>query len=590
MLKFISAVFFSDSGDEEVVQALSSRRLMVSCLALLGVIYFGFLWTYPLIDRDEGFHVGTAAEMLSKGDWIVPTINDEHFFHKPVLIYWITMPSLMVFGHNEFAARLPSAICMFLLILLFRMFLRRITRDDAFSNACTLSMGLCPMYVIVARTALTDGPLLLFLTTGLLAFFMALEEDGRGDFKWYMLFWLCLGLGFLAKGPVAPAVMAPAAGLYALFRRKVLQAALRSWVPLGLLIFVAVNFWYILMVYRIGNPYIEGFFVNQIFRRGTKVLVSRGGGPLYYLVVFLVAGVPFSAIFMATFWQPLRLWRERREADPMGRLAFFAAISAVMTYLVFSAAATKLPHYVMPAFPWLCVLAVHYVRRLSLGEPAGRVVPGIVKFLSCALPATATLVVILFPIAVPYALDFALKIMKPDSGEYALPMETPLESYFVFPLAVVTLIMAIHPLRMFRKGRPYKALGSMIACMLMLLPLGLIYGSMGVNAVALQGKIMFEDVGKHASPGAEIATYGLWKQSMSFYTRRKLERYRYKDPKDLESLGEALRKPVPVYVLTRTRVLERLGSCGYFVPIRQYDGYFLGGNASAKKEFESSGR
>ncbi|MBN1864431.1 MAG: glycosyltransferase family 39 protein, partial [Victivallales bacterium] len=278
-IELVKAIFSKDAGDAEVLKILGSGRFFLQCMALLGVLYFAFLWTYPLIDRDEGFHVGTAAEMLRKGDWIVPTINDETFFHKPVMIYWLTMPSLMIFGHNEFAARLPSALCMFLLVVIFQRLLKKITGDEVFSNTSTLVMAFTPIYVIVARTALTDGPLLLFVTVGLLSFFIAMEERRGPDVKWYLLFWLCLALGFLTKGPVAPAVMGPTVAVYCIFQKKMLHVLRRGMIPLGILIFFAVNFWYLIMIHRLGQEYIEGFFVNQIFKRGTKVLVSRGGGP-----------------------------------------------------------------------------------------------------------------------------------------------------------------------------------------------------------------------------------------------------------------------------------------------------------------------
>ncbi|MBN1864562.1 MAG: hypothetical protein JW808_06640, partial [Victivallales bacterium] len=310
-------------------------------------------------------------------------------------------------------------------------------------------------------------------------------------------------------------------------------------------------------------------------------------GPLYYIGVFILGGIPFSAVFLPSFWMPLKAKRELRDSDPVARLCFFASIAAIFTYLVFSSAATKLPHYVMPAFPWLSILTVCFFHRLHRGDTPKKWVMATVRVLMQALPLAATLVVLLFPLGVPPALKFALKIMRPDSGEYALPMSTPLATYFVFPVALITLYLAIHPPRILKAGMPYKALGSLLAGIVALSFAGIVYGSIGVNAVALEGKRMFVDVGRSASPEAELATYGLWKQSMSFYTQRSLIRFRYKYDADLESLEKSLKKPVPVYVMTRTRVLDKLDACESFVPIRQYDGYFLGGNLAAKTEFEA---
>ena len=63
-----------------------------------------------LWDRDEPRNAGCAREMLQRWDWVVPTFNAELRVHKPVLLYWGIMGSYLVFGVNEFAARLPSAL------------------------------------------------------------------------------------------------------------------------------------------------------------------------------------------------------------------------------------------------------------------------------------------------------------------------------------------------------------------------------------------------------------------------------------------------------------------------------------------------
>lgn len=588
MIEFFKTIFSKKSSDNEIIKILGSRRFFLQSLFLLAILYFAFLWTYPLIDRDEGFHAGAAAEMLRKGNWIVPTINDENFFHKPIMIYWLTIPSLKIFGHNEFAARFPSALCMFLLVIFFRKLLIKITTNEVFANISTLIMAFSPIYVIVARTALVDGILLLFVTVALLSFFIATEQNTSSDRKWYLLFWLCLGLAFLTKGPVAPAVILPTVVAYCVLQKKTLHVIRRSMIPTGILIFLALNFWYLIMIYRLGDAYLESFFVKQIFKRGTKVLVSRGGGPFYYIVVIILGGIPFSSIFIPSFWMPLKTKCEIRNSDPLLRLCLFSSLSVLITYLVFSSAATKLPHYILPAFPWLSIITVYFFHCLKYYEAPHKWVITTAHFLTVLLPLFATFAILLFPIFVSEVFNIALSNMRPDSGEYALPMTVPRSVYFIFPLGLITFYLALHPLKILKSGKPYKALSSMLTGAMILSFVGLIYGSIGINAIALEGKRMFVELGKRASSDAMLTTYGLWKQSMSFYTQRKLIRYRYKSDADIKSLEEILKQPVPVYVMTRTRILQKLSTIDSFVPIKQYDGYFLGGNKAAKAEFKEA--
>ena len=587
MQQFIKDLFSKTSQDEDVIKHISKKQFFTHCLAFIAILYFCFLWTYPLIDRDEGCHVGAAAEMLRNNEWVVPTLNGEHFLHKPVMLYWLTMPCLMVLGNNEMAARIPPAVSMFLLLICFFKLLMRITKNREFSVTSTLIMAFTPIFFIVARTALTDGPLLLFITGALLSFFIAMEEEKGPDRKWYMLFWLCFGLSFLTKGPVGPAVILPTLFFYCLFQKKIWHVIKRSNIPVGIIIFLLVNFWFFLIINELGKDYIDGFFGNQIMRRGTKVLVSRGGGPFYYILIFLLGGLPFSALFLPTFWTTFKMKYPERNEDSIKRLAYFAAIAATTTYVVFSCAATKLPHYVMPAFPWFSICTAYVIYKLNKGESFGKWVTHIVSALMVFLPALATLTVLVFPGAVAVILKYALKFMKPDSGEYALPMSIPIESYFVFPLALITLFLAIYPYRYFKQKTPYKAIYAMILGMILLCSVGILVGSIGVNILALPGKKMFVDVKNATGEKSKVVTYGLWKPSMTYYTERTITRYRFKYPDHYFNLEDEMRLKQPVYIMTRTRIKDKLEKLPGYVNIKQYGGYFLGGNKAAKKEFDA---
>jgi len=77
--------------------------------ATAAVVFFTNLGGPSLWDRDEPRNAGCAAEMWERGDWIVPTFNDELRAHKPALLYWLMMTAYAVGGVNEFSARFWSA-------------------------------------------------------------------------------------------------------------------------------------------------------------------------------------------------------------------------------------------------------------------------------------------------------------------------------------------------------------------------------------------------------------------------------------------------------------------------------------------------
>jgi 4-amino-4-deoxy-L-arabinose transferase-like glycosyltransferase len=52
-----------------------------------------------------------ARQMTLTGDWITPYFNGETRFDKPPLIYWLMAVAYRTLGVNEWAVRLPSALC-----------------------------------------------------------------------------------------------------------------------------------------------------------------------------------------------------------------------------------------------------------------------------------------------------------------------------------------------------------------------------------------------------------------------------------------------------------------------------------------------
>ncbi len=66
-----------------------------------------FLGNHSLIAHDELIYANRANLIIQSGDWFTP-FSEPH--HKFAGSYWLTALSLMSFGQNEFAARLPSYI------------------------------------------------------------------------------------------------------------------------------------------------------------------------------------------------------------------------------------------------------------------------------------------------------------------------------------------------------------------------------------------------------------------------------------------------------------------------------------------------
>jgi len=158
---------------------------------------------------------------------------------------------------------------------------------------------------------------------------------------WFLTAWVGLGIGFLAKRPVVPAIVIPVAILYAFMERRMLTALAHCCLVEGVLAFAVIAApWYLFAYQRLGHEFIRGFFGAQIVARGTKVLLGHGGGFLFYLPVLLLGACPFAAAALPGLWTAFvgnRL--EQRRRSVRRRLTLLAALAVVVTFALFTAAA-----------------------------------------------------------------------------------------------------------------------------------------------------------------------------------------------------------------------------------------------------------
>ncbi|PYJ52913.1 MAG: phospholipid carrier-dependent glycosyltransferase, partial [Verrucomicrobia bacterium] len=88
-------------------------------LLFFGCVLFHVIgtWSLPLIDRDEPRFAEASREMIERRDYVVPYFNNQLRLDKPPLTYWTQVASFKIFGENDFAARLPSAVAAALVAL-----------------------------------------------------------------------------------------------------------------------------------------------------------------------------------------------------------------------------------------------------------------------------------------------------------------------------------------------------------------------------------------------------------------------------------------------------------------------------------------
>ena len=161
--------------------AEQSRR--VRALTLLSglwlILFFASLFSPPVLDDADGTHANAARQMLLSGDWVTLRVNNVRYLEKAPLPYWMVAGSFRLFGFNAFAAHLPQALAVLLLMLLGFRWAR-----EAFGERVALYTGLSVLtsvgVFLFTRVFIPDVWLSLFLAAGLYCFLKSLDDD-RGQ-------------------------------------------------------------------------------------------------------------------------------------------------------------------------------------------------------------------------------------------------------------------------------------------------------------------------------------------------------------------------------------------------------------------------
>lgn len=324
-------------------------------LIVAAILFLPGTGALPLMDRDEPRFARATVEMMERGTWTIPWFNDEYRFDKPPLTYWWMRLHYLLLGVNEFAARLHSVAASGLVALAIFAFGARLGGGRA-----GLAAGfawLTTLQVLVhGRLCVADMPMVLFVTLAsralveLLGIAGAEADDGRPvGKKWFWVLWISLGLGFLAKGPVAWLVPGVALALwrFAFWRREVRWSRLRL-MP-GLAVATAIiAVWGVPALIETRGAFWNVGIGEHVVKRGTDVLNGRSFVPGYYFATAFASLFPWIG-FLPVVWRRLRAGMS---ASTSFLLAWLAA-----PYLIFFFYATQLPHYVMPGFPAFLLLA-----------------------------------------------------------------------------------------------------------------------------------------------------------------------------------------------------------------------------------------
>jgi 4-amino-4-deoxy-L-arabinose transferase-like glycosyltransferase len=486
-----------------------TNRTRTDVLLMAGFCAFLFFYglgQFGLIGADEPRYAQVAREMLERRDFITPVLGGQAWLEKPPLYYWQAMLAYSVLGVSDLAARVPAAIDATLLVVAVYLFFRRFRRGVEVDAA--LITASCAGMIGYAHAASMDMALAAAFSTGMLAWWAWRESSHR---IYLALFYVCMALGMLAKGPVAPLLAAAVIVFYALVAREFRVVMRTLWLP-GILLFCAIALpWYVAVQMR--NPqFFREFILQHNLARFSSDLYHHRQPFWYYLPVTALALVPWTVFVIVAFVDSVRVWWAERKsvsAEPDLELQFsvFACCWLVVPVAFFSISQSKLPGYILPALPAGAALLAEYLRRRLAQEQAEPVSQGLVVLHAVVAAA---------PIVPSVLIAYVITERRLPAGR---PMIVALALAFALAAAIALTLASRLRLRMLR----FVTLIPMVLSVAAVLKLGSVSIDQTLSARPLA--IELAGVETHRLP---LAVYGVSREmeyGLAFYRNQTTVRY-----------------------------------------------------------------
>lgn len=329
--------------------------LLLLCVAPLVWLSAGIFDTL-LFDVDEGAFSEATREMIASGDWWHTTLQGQDRFDKPMGVYWLQALAVKTWGLHEWVLRLPSVLACWITALALGHFAWK-----RWGTAAGLMAGLIHSTSLgpwaMAHAATADSVLGLWLVLTALDLGRFLLDGAQVHHIRRTVLWV--GLGVLTKGPIALLIPVATFVIWSLLQRssRHLWLALRD-IPSWLILLALCVPWYGYALWRHGEYFVQGFWVQHNVHRFGAAMEGHGGAWYYYLAVAPLLWMPWSPLLLTIGRKVNALWSEK--------VSLYALVWSGFVLIFFSLSRTKLPHYILYAAPGVTLLLVQASRQASV--------------------------------------------------------------------------------------------------------------------------------------------------------------------------------------------------------------------------------
>jgi 4-amino-4-deoxy-L-arabinose transferase-like glycosyltransferase len=318
-------------------------------LVLCGVLYLPYLGALPFFDRGEPREALAVQDIVQRGEWLFPLKTSTTIPSKPPLFHWSAALTSQITGKlDERTIRFPSALYAILgVITIYWLGRRLFGAKVGLLAGAILSTTL--VYSSQALDARVDMTLCFFVTLSLVLFYSLYRQFVTRP-GWYYLFYVVVGVGTLAKGPLGMLLPALVAGTFLALKRRWDLIFKFCFHPGGLLTVAIAAGWYIVAVTRGGEDFID----RQLLKENLERFFGGSGhsNPVYYYIPYLFfEGLPWSLFLPFVLWDYFK-----KRSVAWGDDGLFLTIWLGAMFGFFSLSMGKRPVYLLPLYPAMALL------------------------------------------------------------------------------------------------------------------------------------------------------------------------------------------------------------------------------------------
>jgi 4-amino-4-deoxy-L-arabinose transferase-like glycosyltransferase len=334
--------------------------LLAVCLAL----YFFRLGSFGILEGGESYYPAACREMVKANEWIVPQLNYQIYFSKPIMTFWLINSAYSLFGVSELAGRLWSSILSTILVF-FCYFTTRTLAGTRAGLLAGLILASSPLMVATCRRSSIDAFFCAFMGLTLCAMILVLFTERK---RWWPLIWISLALAVLTKGPAALVLFLGGLVGYLILQKsggkQILDCLKQLRIIPGLVIFTALLLpWCVAVSQATHGLFLKVFVLYENLSRFTGN-TNSGKHPHWwtYLPALVYGAFPWTLFLPAAMIDAFKSVKEKftggsvRVVGEYSSVMIFSASYVLVTVVFFSLSRTQFDRYILPMWCPLVIM------------------------------------------------------------------------------------------------------------------------------------------------------------------------------------------------------------------------------------------